>query len=134
MGDDSILNDDFWGVMALVAAGLDPDASDAIQDSVSFILANQDEDGGWSWGGGQPSDVDDTAAAIMALIAAGHSPGSAPVADGLSYLKAAQMSNGGFESWGETNSATNSWAINSIAAADRTTATTWRARRQRPGR
>jgi hypothetical protein len=116
IGDSSLLNDDFWGVMALLAAGVDPATSDAIQDSVSFILTNQNADGGWSWGVGQDSDVDDTAAAIMALIAAGQPASSTQVTDALAYIKSMQMANGGFESWGETNSATNSWGIDSIAA------------------
>jgi hypothetical protein len=113
IGDTSLLNDDFWAVMALVAAGEDPASSDTIQDSVSFILANQNADGGWSWGVGQDSDVDDTAAAIMALVATGQSVGT----EALAYVKSTQMDNGGFESWGSTNSATNSWGIDSIAAA-----------------
>jgi hypothetical protein len=116
IGDDSLLNDDFWGVMALVAAG-DASSATIIQDSVSFILANQNTDGGWSWGTGQDSDVDDTAAAIMALISSGQSASSTAITDGLGYIKAAQMENGGFESWGSTNSATDSWGIASIAAA-----------------
>jgi len=127
LGDGFITNDDFWGVMALVAAGLDAEQSRAITDSVSFLLANQNEDGGWSWGVGMESDVDDTAAAIMALIAAGHSASSAPVALGLDYLKAAQLANGGFESWGATNSCTNAWGICSIVAAGQDpTSATWR--------
>ncbi len=116
IGDNSLLNDDFWGVMALVAAGEDP-SSNAIQDSVGFILSNQNVDGGWSWGVGQTSDVDDTAAAIMALITAGESASSAPITKALAYIKSMQMDNGGFESWGSTNSATDSWGIDSIAAA-----------------
>ena len=65
IGDDSLLNDDFWGVMGLIAAGESP-SSEVITDSVTFIKSNQNIDGGWSWGVGQASDVDDTAAAIMA--------------------------------------------------------------------
>ena len=126
IGDSSLLNDDFWGVMALVAAGEDP-ASTIIQDSVSFILSNQNGDGGWSWGVGQTSDADDTAAAIMALIAAGQSASSTPVTDALAYIKSTQMDNGGFESWGSTNSATDSWGIDGIVAAgDDPTSTGWR--------
>ncbi len=117
IGDSSLLNDDFWGVMALVAAGYDTTTSDAIHDSVSFILEHQNADGGWSWGVGQDSDVDSTAAALMALIAAGQSVSSNPIEEALSYIKSTQMDNGGFESWGATNSATNSWAIDAIAAA-----------------
>ncbi len=117
-GNASYLNDDFWGVMGLVAAGRDPAKSSIIQDSVAFILANQSSvDGGWSWGVGGESDVDNTAAAVMALIAAGESASSTPIADALDYIKSAQVESGGFESWGSTNSATDSWGIASIAAA-----------------
>lgn len=117
IGDASLLNDDFWGVMALVAAGYNVTTSDTVQNSVSFILDNQNTDGGWSWGVGQDSDVDSTASALMALIAAGKSVNSTAVSEGLSYVKSTQMDNGGFESWGSTNSATNSWAIDAIVAA-----------------
>jgi hypothetical protein len=118
IGNDSLLNDDFWGVLALVSAGEDPATSTIIQDSVAFILANQNQDdGGWSWGAGAESDVDDTAAAIMALIAAGQSAASTPIADGLAYIKGTQMENGGFESWGSTNADTNAWGICAITAA-----------------
>ena len=125
IGDDSLLNDDFWGVMGLIAAGSDP-TSAVIQDSVSFILSNQNADGGWSWGVGQASDVDDTAAAIMALIAAGQSASSQAIVDALAYIKSTQVDSGGFESWGATNSATDSWGIGSIVATDENpTSTDW---------
>ncbi len=119
IGDDTLLNDDYWGVLALVAAGQDPATSTTIQDSVAFILANQDAvDDGWGWGvGGGFSDVDNTAAAIMALLAAGQSPGSTAITDGLAYIKSTQQDNGGFESWGATNADTDSWGICGIVAA-----------------
>lgn len=125
IGDSSLLNDDFWGVLGLIAAGEDP-TSAIIADSVSFILSNQGDDGGWSWGVGQTSDVDDTAAAIMALIAAGQPTSSQAITDALAYIKSTQMDNGGFESWGSTNSATDSWGIDGIVAADEDpTSTGW---------
>jgi len=119
IGNDAWLNDDFWGVMALVAAGKDPATSTVIQDSVTFIIDNQDAvDDGWGHGtGGGNSDVDDTAAAIMALIAAGQSPGSTAISDGLAYMQNTQQDNGGFLSWGDTNADTNSRGICAIAAA-----------------
>ena len=116
IGDNTLLNDDFWGVLALIAVGKSP-SLEIITDSVAFILDNQSGDGGWSWGVGGDSDVDDTAAAIMALIAAGESGSSSAITNGLAYIKSTQMDNGGFESWGATNSATDSWAINAIVAA-----------------
>jgi hypothetical protein len=118
IGNASYLNDDFWGVMALVAAGEDPATSTIIQDSLAYILANQSAtDGGWSWGVGQDSDVDDTAAAIMALIAAGQSASSTAISDALDYLATMQMDNGGFDSWGSSNSATDAWGIMALATA-----------------
>jgi hypothetical protein len=117
IGDDSLLNDDFWGVMGLVAAGGDPASSDTIQDSLDFILTNQNQDGGWSWGVGSDSDVDDTAAAIMALISAGQNPASTAITDALDYLATTQMANGGFDSWGSTNADTDSWGIGALVAA-----------------
>jgi hypothetical protein len=116
IGDDTLLNDDFWGVMGLIAAGGDPEST-IIQNSVAFILANQNEDGGWGWGDGFDSDVDDTAAAIMALISAGEDPGSAAITDAIAYLATTQMDNGGFDSWGSTNADTDSWGICALVAA-----------------
>ncbi len=116
IGSLSLLNDDFWGVMALVSAGIGV-SDTTVANSVAFIKSNQNADGGWSWGVGQASDVDDTAAAIMALIAAGEPQGSTAIQDGLAFIKSQQMDNGGFESWGATNSGTDSWGINAIAAA-----------------
>lgn len=118
IGDPALLNDDFWGVMALMAAGESPNSA-IVQNSVAFIKAGQKGDGGWafdvaaSWG----TDVDDTAAAIMALMAAGESPSSAAIIKGLDYLKTSQADNGGFLCWGATNADTDSWAICAIRAA-----------------
>lgn len=116
IGDSSLLNDDFWGMMALVAAG-EPATSEVIQKSKNFILSNQNDDGGWSYGVGGLSEVDDTAAAIMALITAGQPANSEPITKALNYIKSTQQDDGGFLSWGSTNSATDSWAIAAIVAA-----------------
>ena len=98
IGDASLLNDDFWGVMALISAG-ESQSSETVVNSVAFIKANQNADGGWSWGLGQGSDVDDTAAAIMALICAGEPQGSTVIQDALDYIKSTQMDNGGSVSY-----------------------------------
>jgi len=116
IGDTSLLNDDFWGVMALISAG-ESQSSELVANSVAFIKANQNDDGGWSWGVGQGSDVDDTACAVMALIAAGESSSSNAITNGLNYIKSQQADNGGFLSWGATNPSTDSWAIDAIVAA-----------------
>ena len=121
IGNPAYLNDDFWGLMALVAA--DDEASSTIVSNVrDFIVSNQSSDpadyGSWSWGVGEDGDVDDTAAAIMALMATGTSTSSSVITDGLDYLADNQDTSGGFLSWGSTNADTNSWAILSIVAAN----------------
>ena len=116
IGDTCLFNDDFWGVMALISAG-ESQSSELVANSVAFIKANQNDDGGWSWGVGQGSDVDDTACAEMALIAAGESSSSNAITNGLNYIKSQQADNGGFLSWGATNPSTDSWAIDAIIAA-----------------
>ncbi len=118
IGDPLLVCDDFWGVVALIAAG-ESAASDVVEDSVEFIKDCQQSDGGWgydvaaSWG----TDVDDTAAAIMALVAAGESSTSGAVADGLLYVKSQQTDSGGFGFMGASNPGTDSWAIDAIVAA-----------------
>lgn len=118
IGDATLLNDDFWGVLGLIAAGSGPD-SGIITNSVAFIKNNQNTaDHGWGYALGGASDVDDTGAAIMALIAAGESPSSDAIINGLAYIKSQQQENGGFAGWGGTTSAdSNAWGIDGILAA-----------------
>jgi hypothetical protein len=108
-GDESMYNDDFWAILALVSAGV-PSSSSIIQDSANFIKNHQNDDGGWSWHSGS-SDVDNTTAAIMALIAAGENQQSSTITNALNYLKSQLHTNGGFTFMGDVNSASNSWAI-----------------------
>ncbi len=117
IGSTTALNDDAWGIMALISAGVgqtDP----MIANSASFIKANQNTDGGWGWAVGQPSDADSTAAPVMALVAAGEPISSEAIQDALAYIKSSQMDNGGFESWGSTNADTNAWCICAIVSAN----------------
>jgi hypothetical protein len=117
-GDPSLLNDDFWTVMALTSAGIDKN-DEKIQNATAFIKSNQNEgDHGWSYGVGVDSDADDTAAAIMALISAGESQSSTNITNGLEYIKSKQIISGGFDSWGYGPSAeSDSWIIQAIVAA-----------------
>ena len=111
IGDNSMLNDDFWGILALTSIG----ESQGVQNSKNFIISNQNSDGGWGWTVGGGSDADNTAAAISALIAAGQSSSSQVITDALTYLKSQQQNDGGFTSEGTTNVGVDTWAINAIA-------------------
>jgi hypothetical protein len=115
IGDGTSLNDDAFGIMALIAAGR-TQSSQIVSDAAGFLLDNQNGDGGWGWTVGTASDVDMSSAVIMALISAGDLASSAPLVSALGYIKSAQQSSGGFESWGSTNAETDSWAINAIVA------------------
>ncbi len=115
IGEEASLNDDIFGVMALIAAGRSQ-SYQIITDAVDFIIDNQNGDGGWAYSVGFASDADMTGAAVMALISAGETVG-APIASALAYIKSTQQANGGFlSSWGSTNAETDSWAISAIVA------------------
>ncbi|MBN1863087.1 MAG: hypothetical protein JW790_05535 [Dehalococcoidales bacterium] len=125
-GATDTLNDDFWALIALAAAGEDPESA-IVTSTVDFILFNQNEDGGWGWATVDNeyysgSDVDDTAAAIMALAAVGFDMTSDEIQNAdygaLSYLQNNQDSSGGFLSWGAVSLASTTWAVDAIAAAD----------------
>lgn len=115
IGSEGLLNDDFFGVLALTSAG-EPTNSTIIQGSVSFLKENQNDDGGWGFGVSASSDVDMTSAAIMALIAAGEENSTSIIVNATGYLRESQRPNGGFPSWGEVNSASDSWAISAICS------------------
>jgi len=115
-GDETMLNDDFWAIMALRSAGASK-SDFKIQSAASFIKNHQNSDGGWSWNIGGASDVDDTSAAIMALISAGESNQSPSILNALNYLKSQLNPNGGFTYMGEVNAASNAWGIMALTAA-----------------
>jgi hypothetical protein len=117
-GDSSLLNDDYWAVMALISAGVQKNDS-KVQSAMTFIKNNQDTSGGWAWDVAYSwgPDADSTSAAIMALISADEPQNSVYITKGLAYIKSTQDSSGGFNSGFGTSAETNSWAIQAIIAA-----------------
>lgn len=95
LGDPNLLNDDIWGILALLSAGASLD-DPVVQHAKAFVLANQNTDGGWAWNVGGASDTNDTAAAIMALLEVGVSPTDSAIQKAVAYLKSAQNEDGGF--------------------------------------
>jgi len=121
-GDLDTMNDDYWGLMALIAAGESQD-SPMVQGVAAFIEANQAFDGGWSWATPDNpwywgSDTDDTAAALMALTAAGGASAPTIVDNALMYIKYNQGPNGGFlyDPSGTENLASTVWAVDALVA------------------
>jgi hypothetical protein len=115
IGSPDLLNDDFWGILALVSAG-ESVSDQIIQDSKNFILSNQNEDGGWSYSVGGVSDTNDTAVAIMALLEAKVSSTDPVISEAVEYLKLIQNDDGGFpyQAGSESDSGSDSWVISAI--------------------
>lgn len=134
LGEVGIINDDIFGLLALLASGEKTDDA-TVAGIRSFILSKQNADGGFSFAVGLPaapdgsaqagggSDTNTTAAAIMALRAAGIESGDAVITNAISYLRAAQNEDGGFpydpkSSWGTASDASSdAWVSMAIRAA-----------------
>lgn len=116
IGSKGLLNDDIWGIIALVSCGVDKN-DPVVQGARNYIILHQNADGGWGVGIAGNSDVDSTSSAIMALIACGVDRNSSIIQKALDFLRKNQLSDGGFSSWGSSNSASTSWAIMAISCA-----------------
>jgi len=68
-GDATTATDDWFGILALISAGVDK-VDPVLTNSLSFILVHQNTDGGFGYAITAGSDGNDTAAAIQALVAA----------------------------------------------------------------
>lgn len=108
IGDPGLLNDDVFGILALLAGG-EPAESEAVRSAVAFLISRQAEDGHWE-------SLDMTAAAIQALRAYENAGGlieeRAALSRARAYLKRSQDRFGG---WGE-NSASTAWGIQAVHA------------------
>lgn len=124
IGSTSTLNDDIFGILALISAGSSANQQ-IISDSLDFVIVNQNADGGWSWSVGGASDSNDSAVAIEALKAAenaGFSNSGLTIAinDGVNYLLGLQQADGGWEyqSGFGTDGASTAWVIQAILGND----------------
>jgi energy-coupling factor transport system substrate-specific component len=103
-------------ILALAAAG----QRSAIPAAATWLQRNQNGDGGFSFAArGDPSDVDDTAAAIEALVVA-HAP-TAAEARAARFLSASENRDGGFplEPGGASDSQSTAWVIQAVVALHR---------------
>ncbi len=116
-----ILNDDLFGLLALISAGNSSDQN-IKQDTLNFIIDHQAIDGGFSysapsttcpdWG----TDPDTTSAAIQVLQAAKTNGLTNPKLDdsismAKEYLLDDQDAGGGFLAFGSPSSDTTGWAL-----------------------
>jgi prenyltransferase beta subunit len=113
------INDTIFAIVAL-APVQEPEAQAVIQRAADWLMAEQDDDGGWSFEvKGRRTEADMTGAAIQALHAAGR-PDTEAERDGLRYLRAMQGADGGFPEFpgeAESNVASTAWAVQGIWSA-----------------
>ncbi len=114
IGDESLLNDDIWTILALASVG-EVDSSEAMA-AKNYLLSHQNTDSGWGYAVNGDSDTNDTAAAIMALIEAGISASDSIITNAVAYLQSAQNTDGGF-GWttgSDSDSGSDSWVISAL--------------------
>jgi energy-coupling factor transport system substrate-specific component len=99
-----------FAAIALRTAG----ATGGLEKSLAWLHEVQNDDGGWGDVRGSPSTADGTGAVMQAL-----DPDSKSVHRGISYLRDAQRSGGGFPLGGNgsVNSQSTAWASQGILAA-----------------
>ncbi len=119
IGDNNLLNDDTFGILALVASG-EPVSDPAIQDAKAFLINHQNSNGSWSFAIGSSGDTNMTAMAIMALNEVGLTKTDEKILKALDYLESAQNSDGGFpydpqSSWSTSSDASSdAWVISAL--------------------
>ena len=121
LGGTTTTNEDYFGLIALVSAGL-PSSDTVVANETTSIVSYQKADGGFSYttSVSATSDVDDTAAAIVALRAAQTAGNKSPavktaITNAQSYIAKLKNVDGGYPSdptFGtSSNVASTSWAL-----------------------
>ncbi len=119
IGDPALVNDDIFGLLALVASG-EPLSDPVIEGAKDFILNHQNSDGSWSYGLGANGDTNMTSMAIMALSDVGIAKTNPEITKALDYLRSAQNSDGGFpydpkSEWNtDSDSSSDTWVISAL--------------------
>jgi len=115
-----LVNITSFAVFALRAGGR-PASDPIVRAAGAWLQAQQNPDGGFSYGmRGGASDVDDTAAALQAVVDAGGA-GSPVVGRAVGHLLAAVNRDGGLsqQPGGESNAQSTAWAAQALVAAGR---------------
>lgn len=120
LGDSNLLNDDIFGLLALISAG-EPSSNPVVAGIKNYIISEQNSDGGWSWSPTADSDSNMTSAGIMALSGAGASNTDPVIQNAVNFLKTMQNQDGGFRYDGSgsgmvSDTSSDSWAISAIYA------------------
>ena len=118
---EGLVNRSAFLILALRSANR-PASDPAIRAAATWIVRQQNRDGGFGTGGrGSPPSIDDTAAAIQGLRAAGRAPNSTPLRRAARWLVRRQGRDGGFPLAPNTpsNAQSTAWAVQGLLAAGR---------------
>ena len=120
LGDSSLLNDDIFGLLALISSG-ESFSNPIVAGIKNYIVSKQNPDGGWGWSPTANSDSNMTSAGIMALISAGVPNTDTIIQKAVGFLKTMQNQDGGFVydipgAGKVSDAASDSWAISAIYA------------------
>jgi prenyltransferase beta subunit len=119
-GGKGWVNATVWSIFPLSAIET-PASERIVTEAAEWLIVQQQENGGWSWGppgSGAPIDTDTTGAAIEALDAAGLH-GTDAEQRAFEFLEGMQGPDGGFRATPGTppNSATTAWVIQGMWSA-----------------
>jgi energy-coupling factor transport system substrate-specific component len=114
-GSYGTINWTAFALMSLRASGVGGTGK-----SVSYLVKQQNRDGGYGFSPAASSDADDTGAVLQAL-AAGGKRGTSSARRAVAYLKRVQHSDGGFGQMASqpSNSQSTAWAVQGLVAAGR---------------
>lgn len=104
-----LINAQAWAIIALEDAG---GASYNRAAAAQWLLAHQNEDGGFGYSSQySSSDADDTASALVALSLLGYTADNPAVAKAIAFLKTQQADDGGFVNGGKTSNADSTGVV-----------------------
>jgi prenyltransferase beta subunit len=113
-GEQDLINAHVWSILALAATEREIPQKDKAR---TWLLNQQNIDGGFGWAVGGESDPDSTGVALNALAILGERPGSSAINRAIKYLNNHQEEYGGISSSiNKANSASNAWAIQGLLA------------------
>jgi hypothetical protein len=116
IGDNSLLNDDIFGLLALISSGV-PASNSLITSEVSYIKNHQLSDGSWDFATTSTAgSVDMTAMGIMALRAAGSGVSDPALIKAVGYLANSQKDDGGWPllPGGTSNTESTAWVLSAL--------------------
>ncbi|MDP1709380.1 MAG: prenyltransferase/squalene oxidase repeat-containing protein [Candidatus Komeilibacteria bacterium] len=118
LGDSTLVNDDMFGLLALISSGI-PSSDSLIVNEVNYLKSKQLADGSWDFAANTTTgNVDMTAMGIMALRAGNIAANDPVLTKAVSYLALSQNNDGGWPmmAGSPSNTESTAWALSALYA------------------